>query len=237
MTRLPVVAVFLLITISLAATNESRWTREREKMVRNQVEARGIVDPNVTLAMRKVPRHLFVPEDFRAFSYRDSPLPIGENQTISQPYMVAIMTEALHLLEGDRVLEIGTGSGYQAAILAEIVEEVYTVEIIPSLALRADSILKELGYSNVVVKIGDGYAGWEEYAPFDAIMVTCAPPHVPQSLIDQLGDGGRMVVPVGEEGKVQTLILIEKIADQILQTPLLPCVFVPMRSNHIPQQE
>jgi protein-L-isoaspartate(D-aspartate) O-methyltransferase len=202
-------------------------------MVADQVEARGILDAKVIRAMRNVPRHLFVPQELRTLSYGDFPLPIGEGQTISQPYMVAVMTEALSLRSGDRVLEIGTGSGYQAAVLAEIADEVYTIEIIPSLASKADSILKQLGYSNISVKTGDGYVGWEEYAPFDAIIVTCAPPHVPEPLIEQLADSGRLVVPVGEEGEVQTLILVEKIRSEILQSPLLPCIFVPMRSHRI----
>jgi len=233
MTRLRLLTPSLLAAYSLTVALESGWIREREEMVANQVEARGVVDPKVIAAMRRVPRHLFVPPELRAFSYGDFPLPIGEGQTISQPYMVAVMTEALSLRPGDKVLEIGTGSGYQAAVLAEMVDQVYTIEILPSLAARADSILKELDYSNIAVKTGDGYVGWDEYAPFDAIIVTCAPPYVPEPLIEQLADSGRMVVPVGEEGEVQTLILMEKIEGEILQSPLLPCIFVPMRSRRI----
>lgn len=233
MARFLISAFLAAVLSSSTVGDEAYWEQKREEMVKDQIEARGIVDERVLGAVRKVPRHLFVPTPFRAYAYGDFPLPIGEEQTISQPYMVAIMTEALNLREDDRVLEIGTGSGYQAAVLAEIASEVYTIEIIPSLALRADSVLKELGYTNVKVKIGDGYMGWEEYAPFDAIIVTCAPPYIPQPLIEQLKDGGRMVIPVGEEGRVQTLTLIEKIEGQIRKTSLIPCIFVPMRSIHI----
>jgi len=233
--RLAIHACLLLALASRLQSSESYWDAKRDEMVRDQIEARGVVDERVVLAMRKVPRHLFVLPSYRPYAYGDFPLPIGEGQTISQPYMVAIMTELLHLEEDDRVLEIGTGSGYQAAVLAELASEVYTIEIIPSLALRADSVLKDLGY-NVEVKIGDGYLGWEEYAPFDAIIVTCAPPYIPQPLVDQLKEGGRLVVPVGEEGQVQTLTLIEKVAGDIVQRSITPCIFVPMRSGHIQEK-
>jgi protein-L-isoaspartate(D-aspartate) O-methyltransferase len=237
MNRLAYSIVAVLTTSSLLSANESFWQRKREEMVRDQIETRGVLDSGVLRAMRKVPRHLFVPQALRQYAYGDFPLPIGENQTISQPYIVAIMTEALSLRGGERVLEIGTGSGYQAAVLAEIVEQVFTIEIVPPLGARADSVLNELQYENVVRKVGDGYVGWEEHAPFDAIMVTCAPPYVPQPLVDQLADGGRLVLPVGEEGEVQILTLLEKVGDQIVETPLIPCVFVPMRSERITPME
>src|SRR4030043_1897036 len=169
----------------------------REKMVETQIKARGVKDPRVISALLKVERHRFVLEEYLNSAYADQPLPIGEGQTISQPYIVALMTELLELKENEKVLEIGTGSGYQAAILAELAKEVYTIEIIESLALIAKNRLLELGYQNIRVKAGDGYLGWPEAAPFDAITITCAPDHIPTPLLDQLKEGGRMVVPVG----------------------------------------
>lgn len=206
---------------------EKYFATLRERMVKEQIETRGISDERVLNAMRKVPRHKFVPEKYRAEAYEDYPLPIGEGQTISQPYIVALMTEALHLKEGEKVLEIGTGSGYQAAILAELTPHVYTIEILEPLAKKAQQTLTELGYTNVKVKRGDGYLGWPEYAPFDAIIVTCAPDHIPQPLIEQLAEGGRMVIPVGER-YVQTLYLVEKKEGKIVQKEIIPVVFVPM---------
>lgn len=196
-------------------------------MVESQIILRGIKDKKVIEAMLKVERHLFVPQDLRDFAYEDRPLPIGEGQTISQPYIVALMTEVLNLKPTDKVLEIGTGSGYQAAILAEIAKEVYTIEIIESLGKRAEKLLKELGYKNIKVKIGDGYLGWEEFSPFDCIIVTCAPDHIPQPLIDQLVEGGRMVIPVGERF-YQELVLIEKREGKIEKKGIIPVLFVPM---------
>lgn len=180
------------------------WTTQRLAMVKKQIEARKVEDPLVLEAMRAVPRHLFVPEDLRKYAYDDHPLPIGYGQTISQPFIVAQMTEALGVQAGARVLEIGTGSGYQAAVLAEMGVEVYTIEIIPELADTAAAALKNAGYE-VTARTGDGYFGWEEAAPFDAIVVTAAPDHVPQPLMDQLGSGGVLVIPVGPIGAVQTL--------------------------------
>ena len=186
--------------------DEVRFAQQREQMVLETIERRGITDKDVLNAMRAVPRHLFVPENEQAHAYGDYPLPIGYGQTISQPYIVALMTELLALKEGDKVLEIGTGSGYQAAILAEIPGiEVYTVEIIPELAESARERLKSLGYANLHCQQGDGYYGWPEHAPFDAIIVTAAPDHLPPLLLDQLANGGQMVIPIGSPGAYQTL--------------------------------
>ena len=197
-------------------------------MVETQIKARGVKDPRVLAAMEKVPRHEFVPPEFIDQAYEDHPLPIGYGQTISQPYIVAVMTELLQLESGDKVLEIGTGSGYQAAILAEITDKVYTVEIIPELAKSAEERLRRLGYTSVKVKNADGYYGWEEYAPYDAIIVTCAPDHVPRPLVRQLKDGGRMVIPVGPPGGYQSLWLIEKRGGEVKSRNVMGVLFVPM---------
>lgn len=199
----------------------------REKMVKEQIEARAVKDKAVLEAMRKVERHRFVALALQHLAYADMPLPIGEGQTISQPYIVGLMTELLQLKGNEKVLEIGTGSGYQAAILAELAKEVYTIEILPNLANRAEKLLKELGYNNIQVKCGDGYAGWPELAPFDAIIVTCAPGQIPQPLIDQLAEGGRLVIPVGEA--YQELKLLIKRGGKIEQKDIIPVRFVPMR--------
>lgn len=183
-----------------------QFVQTRQIMVEQTIEARGISDPNVLQAMKTVPRHEFVPEDYLKFAYRDDPLPIGYGQTISQPYIVAWMTELLELEKGDKVLEIGTGSGYQAAVLAELEGvEVYTIEIIPELAEIAKNRLARLGYDEVQTKQGDGYYGWAEYAPYDAIIVTAAPDHLPPPLVDQLVTEGRIVIPIGPPGSIQTL--------------------------------
>jgi len=200
---------------------------ERQGMVQEQLMSRGVRDERVLAAMNKVPREEFVPQDSRAASYTDQPLLIGYGQTISQPYIVAFMTEQLRPSSSDRVLEIGTGSGYQAAILAELVSEVYSIEIVGPLAKDAEGTLQRLGYKNVHVKVGDGYKGWPEEAPFDAIIVTCAPDKVPQPLVDQLKDGGRMVIPVGDRF-AQELYLLEKKNGQLKQSATLPVRFVPM---------
>jgi protein-L-isoaspartate(D-aspartate) O-methyltransferase len=208
----------------IAATD---FPAEREQMVKEQIVMRGVVDERVLAAMRKVPREEFVPAEFRGESYKDGPVPIGYAQTISQPYIVALMTETLKLQSGDHVLEIGTGSGYQAAILAELGAEVYSIEIIPQLAQMAEQNLQRLGFKNVHVKAGDGYKGWPEHAPFDACIVTCAPNHVPQPLIDQLKEGGRLIIPVGERF-AQQLYLLEKKNGRVVQSSVLPVRFVPM---------
>jgi len=202
---------------------------ERQQMVAEQIAGRGrdIREPRVLEAMRTVPRHAFVPPDLAAEAYADHPLPIGYGQTISQPYIVAFMTEQLRPRATDRVLEVGTGSGYQAAVLSRLVGEVYTVATVQPLAARATQDLARLGYTNVFVRAGDGYLGWPEKAPFDAIIVTCAPEQVPPPLIDQLKDGGRMMIPVGGFGD-QNLVLIEKREGQISRQAVLPVRFVPM---------
>ena len=196
-------------------------------MVRTQIEARNINDQQVLNAMRSVQRHLFVPGQFKASAYGDFPLPIGYDQTISQPYIVALMTEALALKHTDKVLEIGTGSGYQAAVLAEISDSVFSIEIIPELGIRARNLLDSLSYDNILIRIGDGYKGWPEHAPFDAIIVTAAPTNIPQPLTDQLSEGGKMIIPVGDIN-YQELVLLEKRNGQLVQRAILPVRFVPM---------
>jgi len=205
---------------------------ERGAMV-DLVASRRVTDARVLAAMRKVPRHLFVPESVRAQAYADSPLPIGEDQTISQPFIVGYMTQALELEPADKVLEIGTGSGYQAAILAELARTVHTVEIVPVLARRAEATLKSLGYKNVRVKAGDGYRGWPEHAPFDAIIVTCAPDHIPEPLVSQLKLGGRMIIPVGPDAAgspwiPQELILVRKTKEGMKREKAFDVRFVTM---------
>lgn len=206
------------------------YARQREMMVQKQLAARGISSKAVLDVMRIVERHLFVPTSQVAVAYQDSPLPIGAGQTISQPYIVAFMTEALKLKPTDVVLEVGTGSGYQAAILGKLCREVYTVEIIRSLGMRSDSLLRVLGYSNIHVRVGDGYAGWPEAAPFDAIIVTCSPTHVPRPLQEQLKEGGRMIIPVGE-GSLQELVFLTKRDGKITRENQLPVLFVPMKDS------
>ncbi len=224
-------AWFLLLLLGAsckpAQTSAREFAVERERMVKEQIAMRGVTDERVLRAMRKVPREQFVPEQIRGQSYSDGPLPIGYDQTISQPFVVAFMTEKLGLRPTDRVLEIGTGSGYQAAILAELAAKVYTIEIVEPLGKRADETLQRLGYKNVQVKIGDGYQGWPEHAPFDAVIVTCAPDHVPRPLVEQTKEGGRIVIPVGPAGD-QTLYLLEKKNGRLEQRNVLPVSFVPM---------
>jgi protein-L-isoaspartate(D-aspartate) O-methyltransferase len=207
----------------------------REKMVETQIKARGVKDPRVLSALLKVERHRFVPEKYVDSAYSDQPLPIGEGQTISQPYIVALMTELLELKGNEKVLEVGTGSGYQAAILAELAKEVYTIEIIEPLASMAKKRLLELGYQNVVVKAGDGYLGWPEAAPFDAIIVTAAPDHIPKPLIEQLKEGGRIVVPVGTY--TQELKKIIKRSGKIETIDVIPVLFVPMTGEGMKQKQ
>ncbi|MBP1766490.1 MAG: protein-L-isoaspartate(D-aspartate) O-methyltransferase [Candidatus Aminicenantes bacterium] len=206
------------------------FAAQRENMVDTQIRARGVKGEKVLAAMGKVPRHLFVPEALRAFSYGDEPLPIGEGQTISQPYIVAYMTAALELTGEERVLEVGTGSGYQTAVLAEVVRQVFTVELIGALSEKARALLQGLGYSNIRFRVGDGSRGWEENAPFDAIMVTAGAPAVPKRLEDQLAPGGRMIIPVG--AGFQELYLITRGRRVFRRKKLLPVRFVPLVSTH-----
>jgi len=219
-------AVLLVVACGGAPSEVEDPARARERMVREQVEARGVTDARTLAALRKVERHLFVPPALAALAYADHPLPIGEGQTISQPYIVAVMTEAIGLRGGERVLEIGTGSGYQAAVLAEMGANVYTVEIVPSLARTARATLARLGYRTVEVREGNGWAGWPENAPFDAIVVTAAPPTVPDALKSQLRDGGRLVIPVGDD--VQELRLLTRHGSWFEQRRLLLVRFVPL---------
>jgi protein-L-isoaspartate(D-aspartate) O-methyltransferase len=210
----------------VASQDEALLTERRRQMVETQIRGRGIKDTRVLAAMEKVPRHRFLRDSDLAFAYADSPVSIGHEQTISQPYIVAFMTEALAVKPTDKVLEIGTGSGYQAAILGELAREVYTIEIVTALANRSSKLLRDLGYANVHVRAGDGYAGWPEHAPFDAVIVTAAPDHVPQPLVDQLKMGGRLVVPVGR-GE-QDLLILTRTAQGLREDGRLPVRFVPL---------
>ncbi len=209
------------------------WAELRERMVRQQIETRGVKDPEVLTAMRAVPRHRFVPSDYREASYQDSPLPIGEGQTISQPYIVALMSELLEVGPGDKVLEIGTGSGYQAAVLAAMGIEVYTIEIRDRLCERARAILTEIGYTSANVRCGDGYGGWPEEAPFAGVIVTAAPERIPEPLIEQLAVNGRMVIPLGDF--YQQLMVIKKTEAGVEERSVIPVRFVPM-TGEIEQQ-
>lgn len=226
-----ILAILLGVPGAIAQEPQSRAERadERARMVREQIQRRGIEDQAVLGAMIAVPRHEFVPRAHRGMAYADRPLPIGEGQTISQPYIVALMTEVMRLEPGYRVLEVGTGSGYQAAVASHLADSVFTIEILRPLAESAHERLARLGYRNVVVRHGDGYYGWAEHAPFDAIVVTAAAGHIPPPLVQQLKPGGRMVIPVGGPLQVQQLVLVEKRADGSVATrSLLPVRFVPL---------
>ena len=222
--------VIFLVGEKISA-QESDYVGMRKAMVKYQLQDRDIFDGKVLDAMLQVPRHYFVPEDKRIYAYSDSPVSIGHKQTISQPYMVAYMTQALRLGKKDRVLEVGTGSGYQAAILGKLVDSVYTIEIVEPLGKQAKKVLGQLGYTNIVVKIGDGYHGWEAHAPYDAIMVTAGAEEIPQPLIDQLKDGGRMIIPVGPHGGIRDLVLIQKKKGKVKKKSLMPVRFVPFTRN------
>ena len=229
-----ILIVILVFCLTISAQEqeeegEELFAQRRRSMVLNQLKSRDIVDSKVLQAMLTVPRHKFVDEHIRESAYNDYPLAIGEGQTISQPYIVALMTQLLELKGNEKVLEIGTGSGYQAAVLAEIVKEIYTVEIYESLSKKSEKLLTDLGYRNIKFKVGDGYYGWEEYAPYDAIIVTCAPDHVPPPLLQQIKEeGGRIVIPVGGIWMVQTLMKIEKAGGQIKSKGIIGVRFVPM---------
>jgi len=233
-----VILLLFLILVNLSCSGSGKKASEtkspagpdydflRQRMVNTQIAGRGVTDSLVLAAMLEVPRHLFVPPEYRRFAYADHPLPIGEEQTISQPYIVALMTELLNLKGREKVLEIGTGSGYQAAVLSEIAENVYSIEILEGLAARATRRLDSLGYSNVHVMCGDGYKGWPEKAPFDAIIVTAAPDHIPKPLKEQLKVGGRLVIPIGEV--YQELMVITRTASGYESKSVIPVRFVPM---------
>jgi len=229
---LSVLIIFFVILLLREKSEESIYRGKAEAMVVEQIQGRGVKDEKVLQAMGKVPRHRFVPENMIPHAYEDNPLPIGFGQTISQPYIVALMTELLNPEGSDRVLEVGTGSAYQAAVLSEIVNEVYTIEIFEELGTSAKERLEDLGYDNVKVKIADGYYGWPEYAPFDAIIVTCAASHIPPPLIQQLKEGGKMCIPVGSVFWAQNLMLVEKKNGKIISRNILPVRFVPMLGEH-----
>lgn len=224
--------LWLILYISIPTPGQDKFQQKRRQMVENQVAGRGIKDKATLEAMRRVERHRLVPREQVAYAYQDRPLPIGHGQTISQPYIVGYMTEIIRPRSGMKVLEIGTGSGYQAAVLAEIVDEVYTIEIVEALGNNARNNLEKLGYDNVQVKIADGYHGWEEHAPFDAIVVTAASEFIPPPLIEQLKEGGKMIIPVGAPFATQHLMLVEKKKDGKWNTKnLLPVRFVPFTRN------
>ncbi len=218
----------LMACTPLAQNGRDDDARERRlEMVERQIRQRGVVDQRVLDVMRTVPRERFVPPDGARLAYEDTPLAIGFGQTISQPYIVAYMTEALNVQPAHRVLEIGTGSGYQAAVLGRLAREVYTIEIVSGLARSASTVLRELGYSNVHVREGDGYAGWPEQSPFDRIIVTAAPDEIPQPLIDQLAPGGRLVIPIGAQGQTQWMTIVERTAAGVVERRTIPVQFVP----------
>ena len=221
--------ILALLPLGLLLWAGDPYQSQRDRMVAEQIQARGVRNPEVLKAMRVTPRHLFVPAPMRPQAYQDSPLPIGNGQTISQPYIVAVMTELLEPAKTQKVLEIGTGSGYQAAVLSPLVKQLFSIEIVPQLAKESSDLLKKLNYTNVTVRAGDGYLGWPEESPFDRIIVTAAPPEIPKALLDQLKPGGKLVAPVGRSVLEQDLVVIEKGADgKLRQRSVFPVRFVPM---------
>ena len=221
------ILIIVIATMIPFMSQAQNYRDKRSRMVKQQIVYRGIDDPTVVRAMREVERHQYVPEQYRDLAYDDRPLPIGQDQTISQPYIVALMTDLLDIEQGDKVLEIGTGSGYQAAVLSTITSEVYTIEIIEELAKNAKNTLLKQGYQNIHFKVGDGYIGWKEFAPFNAIIVTCAPSDIPQPLKQQLAEGGRMVIPVGGQF-IQKLVLVKKENGELKKQEISAVRFVPM---------
>ena len=217
----------IMLSLSMQRSAPQDFREQRLAMVEHQIRARDVDDPRVLDAMRTVPRHRFVPGDVAMFAYDDRPLPIGSGQTISQPYIVAYMSDLLGVAAHHRVLEVGTGSGYQAAVLSKLAKEVFTIEIVSALAREAADTLKELGFTNVHVREGDGYAGWPDRAPFDRIMVTAAAAQIPQPLIDQLAPGGRLVIPVGEQRDTQWITVVDKTPQGVVQRKTIPVAFVP----------
>ncbi len=226
---LSLISIFFCFGLAVA---QEGYASLRKAMVENQLQNRGVTHLGTLAAMLNVPRHEFVPEDLQPYAYKDRPLPIGNGQTISQPYIVAFMTEVLELKNSDKVLEIGTGSGYQAAVLAKIVDSVYTIEIVEELALEAKKRLKEMKYDNITVKAGDGYHGWPEKAPFDAIMVTAGADRIPQPLVDQLKLGGRLIIPVGPHNGIRQLVLLIKRKNKIVKRNLMSVRFVPFTRDN-----
>lgn len=227
--------LFICSGVLLLAFSVDGYERKRHEMVARQIAARGVSDSATLDAMRAVPRHLFVPDSQKPYAYHDRPLPIGYGQTISQPYIVGYMTQVIGPEKGQRVLEIGTGSGYQAAVLAQIVDRVYSIEIIAPLAERAKKLIEDMSYDNVRIKHGDGYYGWEAFAPFDAIVVTAAAEYVPPPLVAQLKPGGRMVIPVGSPFMTQQLMLVTRKGEDMVTQALFPVRFVPFtRSDNLP---
>jgi protein-L-isoaspartate(D-aspartate) O-methyltransferase len=221
--------LLILLAGLLVSQAQDAFEQRRKRMVEEQIERRGVANPAVLEAMRSVPRHLFVPDNLQPSAYEDHPLPIGHSATISQPYIVAYMTELLEPERSHKVLEVGTGSGYQAAVLAKLVNHVYTIEIVPELAASSRAVLERLDYRNVTVRQGDGYLGWPEQAPFDRIMLTAAPQRVPEALIEQLKPGGKLVAPVGRSEWGQNLVVVDKAADgKVTTRTVLPVRFVPM---------
>ncbi len=226
--RLIIMPFFLFTLVQCNGQEGDRFLDQRNSMVQHQIVDRGINGQELVNAFLKVPRHRFVPAEYQNEAYDDHPLPIGFDQTISQPYVVAYMTDLVGASKGKRGLEIGTGSGYQAAILAELIDSVYTIEIVPELAKRSALLLSELGYNNILVKQGDGYKGWPEHAPFDLIIVTAACDQIPQPLVDQLAEGGKLIMPLGEPNSVQQLVLIERNYGKIQKKKLSYVRFVPL---------
>ncbi len=220
--------LYLMGVKDLAAAGPEAYALERQRLVESQLKARDIVDPRVLAAMNAVPRHRFMPEYLAPLAYSDQPLPIGSGQTISQPYIVALMSQWAEVQPGHKVLEVGTGSGYQAAVLARLTDRVFTIELRPELASAATKRLLELGYGAIQTRCGDGYQGWPEEAPFDAILVTATAPEVPPALVSQLKEGGRLVIPVGRPGSVQQLLRLRKVKGEIREEERLPVLFVPL---------